>query len=50
MFSPQSMAAPRPTQPKIGDAAVTFVVVGKVGGHKDLPALIKPMLDGGHVN
>jgi nitroreductase len=37
-------------QPKVGDAAVTFVVVGKVGGHKDLPALIKPMLDGGHID
>jgi len=36
-------------QPKVGDAAVTFVVVGKVGGHKDLPTLIKPMLDGGHI-
>ena len=37
-------------QPKVGDAAVTFVVVGKVGGHTDLPALIKPMLDGGHLD
>ncbi len=37
-------------QPKVGDAAVTFVVVGKVGGHKDLPVLIKPMLDGGHID
>ena len=37
-------------QAKVGDAAVTFVVVGKVGGHKDLPVLIKPMLDGGHLN
>jgi nitroreductase len=36
-------------QPKVGDAAVTFVVVGKVGGHKDLPTLIQPMLDGGHI-
>ena len=37
-------------QAKVGDAAVTFVVVGKIGGHKDLPVLIKPMLDGGHLN
>jgi len=37
-------------QPKVGDAAVTFVLVGKVGGHKDLPVLIKPMLDGGHID
>ena len=28
-------------QPKVGDAAVTFVVVGKIGGYKDLPVLIK---------
>ena len=28
-------------QPKVGDAAVTFVLVGKVGGHKDLPVLIE---------
>ena len=29
---------------------MTFVIVGKVGGHKDLPTLIKPMLDGGHID
>ena len=37
-------------QPKVGDAAVTFVVVGIVGGHQSLPMLIKPMLDGGHID
>lgn len=37
-------------QPKVGDAAVTFVVVGKIGGHKDLPVLIKPMLDAGRID
>lgn len=37
-------------QAKVGDAAVSFVVVGKVGGHKDLPVLIKPMLDGGYID
>jgi nitroreductase len=37
-------------QPKVGDAAVTFVVVGIVGGHTKLPQLIKPMLDGGHID
>jgi len=37
-------------QPKVGDAAVTFVLVGIVGGHTKLPALIKPMLDGGHID
>jgi nitroreductase len=37
-------------QPKVGDAAVTFVVVGKIGGYKDLPVLIKPMLDSGQID
>jgi len=37
-------------QPKVSDAAVTFVVVGEVGGHKHLPRLIKPMLDAGAIN
>ena len=37
-------------QPKVGDAAVTFVVVGKIGGYKDLPVLIKPMLEGGQID
>ena len=37
-------------QPKVGDAAVTFVVVGEVGGNKHLPRLIKPMLDAGAIN
>lgn len=37
-------------QPKVGDAAVTFVVVGEVGGHRHLPRLIKPMLDAGAIN
>jgi len=37
-------------QPKVGDAAVTFVVVGKIGGYKDLPVLIKPMLESGQID
>ncbi len=37
-------------QPKVGDAAVTYVVVGEVGGHRHLPRLIKPMLDAGAIN
>ena len=37
-------------QPKVGDAAVTFVVVGEVGGHRHLPRLIKPMLDAGIID
>ncbi len=37
-------------QPKVGDAAVTFVVVGKMKGNETLPALIKPMLDAGAID
>jgi len=37
-------------QPKVGDAAVTFVVVGQIGGYKDLPVLIKPMLESGQID
>lgn len=37
-------------QPKVADAAVTFVVVGEVGGHRHLPRLIKPMLDAGAID
>jgi nitroreductase len=32
-------------QPKVKEAATTFVFVGKVKGHQDLPRLIKPLLD-----
>lgn len=32
-------------QPKVKDAATTFVFIGKVKGHEDLPRLIKPLLD-----
>jgi len=32
-------------QPKVKDAAVTFVFVGKMKGHEALPALVKPLLD-----
>ena len=44
------LKAPAYNQPKVGDSAVTFVLVGKVGGYKDQPVLIKPMLDGGHID
>ncbi|MEI7530957.1 MAG: nitroreductase family protein [Betaproteobacteria bacterium] len=37
-------------QPKVADAAVTFVVVGKMKGNETLPALIKPMLDAGAID
>ena len=37
-------------QPKVGDAAVTFVVVGKLRGHEDLARLIKPLLDAGAID
>ncbi len=37
-------------QPKVTDAAVTFAIVGKMKGHEALPALIKPMLDGGFID
>ena len=37
-------------QPKVGDASVTFVVVGKLRGHEDLPRLIKPLLDAGAID
>lgn len=37
-------------QPKVGDAAVTFVVVGKLKGHESLPHMIKPMLDAGAID
>lgn len=46
----QRLKAAAFNQPKVGDAAVTFVVVGEVGGHKHLPRLIKPMLDAGAIN
>jgi nitroreductase len=37
-------------QPKVGDAAVTFIVVGNAMGYKDLPHVIKPMLDAGAID
>eukprot|EP01037_Dinobryon_pediforme_P017848 gene17847-18077_t len=37
-------------QPKVGDAAVTFVVVGKLRGHEDLARLVKPLLDAGAID
>ncbi|MEY2730299.1 MAG: hypothetical protein RL584_1425 [Pseudomonadota bacterium] len=46
----QRLKAAAFNQPKVGDAAVTFVVVGEVGGHQHLPRLIKPMLDAGAIN
>jgi len=32
-------------QPKVKDAAVTFVFIGKMKGHEALPALVKPLFD-----
>ncbi len=46
----QRLKAAAFNQPKVGDAAVTFVVVGEVGGHQHLPRLIKPMLDAAAIN
>jgi nitroreductase len=46
----QRLKAAAFNQPKVGDAAVTFVVVGEVGGHQHLARLIKPMLDAGAIN
>ena len=37
-------------QPKVGDAAVTFIIVGKTRGHEDLPRLVKPLLDAGAID
>ncbi len=37
-------------QPKVGDAAVTFIVVGNAMGYQDLPHVIKPMLDAGAID
>lgn len=34
----------------MGEVTIAFAVVGKVGGHKDLPELIKPMLDSSYID
>lgn len=37
-------------QPKVGDAAVTFIVVGDALGYQDLPQVILPMLEAGAID
>lgn len=37
-------------QAKVGDAAVTFIMVGDKHGFKELPRLVKPLLEGGAID
>jgi nitroreductase len=37
-------------QAKVTDAAVTFIVVGKLEMHKGLPSAVKPLLDAGAID
>jgi len=37
-------------QQKVVDAAVTFIVLGDLRGYEKLSQILKPMVDGGHMN
>lgn len=36
-------------QPKVADAAVTFIVVGRLAPHRHLRSMWQPMIDAGHI-